>query len=123
MTILGMGSIEILVILLVAFIVMGPGRMADAAKLLGKATREVRRLSEGLSEVLMEEDPDRGGERPIVHRGGGAGAYVREPQAGAAETPDPSAQDADDPGPVAFRRPDRGVNGGESPSNGGVGDK
>ena len=45
MTFLGMGSLEVIVITLVAFIVMGPQRMIEAAKLIGKATGELRRMS------------------------------------------------------------------------------
>ena len=54
MTFLGMGSLEIIVITLVAFIVMGPQRMIEAAKLIGKATGELRRMSHGLTNVLEE---------------------------------------------------------------------
>ncbi len=63
---LGMGPLEVMIILLVAFIVLGPQRMLDAAKLLGKATREVRRMSQGLTEVLDETMQE-----PRVHRPGG----------------------------------------------------
>ena len=66
MTFLGMGPLEVMIILLVAFIVLGPQRMLDAAKLLGKATREVRRMSQGLTDVLDETM-----EEPRVHRPGG----------------------------------------------------
>ena len=61
-----MGPLEVMIILLVAFIVLGPQRMLDAAKLLGKATREVRRMSQGLTEVLDETMQE-----PRVHRPGG----------------------------------------------------
>ena len=54
MSILGMGTIEILLILLVAFITLGPERMMDAARLLGKTAREARRLTESLSEVTID---------------------------------------------------------------------
>ena len=63
---LGMGPLEVMIILVVAFIVLGPQRMLDAAKLLGKATREVRRMSQGLTDVLDETM-----EEPRVHRPGG----------------------------------------------------
>ena len=66
MTFLGVGPLEVMIILLVAFIVLGPQRMMDAAKLLGKATREVRRMSQGLTEALDETM-----EEPRVHRPGG----------------------------------------------------
>ena len=44
MSFLGMGTFEILVILLVAFIFLGPERMIDAARILGKWTGELRRM-------------------------------------------------------------------------------
>lgn len=45
MSFLGMGTFEILIILLVAFIFLGPERMIDAARTLGKWTGELRRMS------------------------------------------------------------------------------
>ncbi len=66
MTFLGMGPLEVMIILVVAFIVLGPQRMIDAAKLLGKATQEVRRMSQGLTEALDETM-----EEPRVHKPGG----------------------------------------------------
>ena len=66
MTFLGMGPLEVMIILVVAFMVLGPQRMMDAARLLGKATREVRRMSQGLTEALDETM-----EEPRVHRPGG----------------------------------------------------
>ena len=56
MNFLGMGSIEIVVVLLVAFIVLGPKRMTEAARMLGKATREIRRMTEGLPEMMLDEE-------------------------------------------------------------------
>ena len=44
MSFLGMGTFEILIILLVAFIFLGPERMIDAARTLGKWTGELRRM-------------------------------------------------------------------------------
>ena len=45
MSFLGMGPMEVLIVLLVAFIFLGPARMVDAARVLGKGMRELRRLS------------------------------------------------------------------------------
>lgn len=53
MSFLGMGTFEILIILLVAFIFLGPERMIDAARTLGKWTGELRRMS---STVQAEMD-------------------------------------------------------------------
>ena len=109
MTFVGMGPLEILVVLLVGFIVLGPDRMLTAARTLGKVTGELRRLADGLPEISLDEEPV---ERPIVHRRGGP-----RPYAGAAETAaEPAAEESeeseepeDEPkpesdGPVAFKR-------------------
>ena len=53
MSFLGMGTMEILIILLVAFIFLGPERMVDAARVLGKWTGELRRMG---STVQAEMD-------------------------------------------------------------------
>ena len=53
MSFLGMGTPEILIILLVAFIFLGPERMVDAARTLGKWTGELRRMG---STVQAEMD-------------------------------------------------------------------
>ncbi len=55
MNILGMGSLELLVVLLLAFIVLGPERMVHAARMLGKLTRELRRMSNEVKEMVREE--------------------------------------------------------------------
>lgn len=70
MNFLGLGPFEILVVLIVAFIFLGPERMVDAARFLGRVVREVRRLSAQLPEIDLESE-ELIRERPIVHRGGG----------------------------------------------------
>ncbi len=57
MSFLGMGSLEILIILLVAFILLGPERMIDAGRLLGKATRGIRNLTAELHDVTINNGP------------------------------------------------------------------
>ena len=50
-----MGSIgpsEVLVVLLVALIVLGPNRLPDAARSLGRAVAELRRMSAGFQEEM-----------------------------------------------------------------------
>jgi sec-independent protein translocase protein TatB len=45
MNILGMGPAELLLIFVIALIVLGPGKLPQIAKTLGKAIRELRRMS------------------------------------------------------------------------------
>ena len=66
MNILGMGTLEILVILLIAFIVLGPERMVDAGRLLGKAVREARRFTDELPRISLDEESPEG--RPATQR-------------------------------------------------------
>lgn len=95
MSFLGMGPFEIIIVLLVAFIFLGPERMADAARTLGKWTGELRRMGAGVRaemDDLIAEDAPRQPDRrrapadahdaetapaddgPVAFRGGGASA-------------------------------------------------
>ena len=53
MSILGMGPFEILVVLLLAFIVLGPQRMIDATRQLGKTTRDLRHFVDELPSISL----------------------------------------------------------------------
>lgn len=97
MSFLGMGPFEIIIILLVAFIFLGPERMADAARTLGKWTSELRRATAGVRaemDDLITDDPTPSAQpsptRPTQTRPTNADAQ-------------PNADDALD-APVAFRR-------------------
>ena len=48
----GIGTPELLVILVVALIVLGPERLPEIARVLGKAMAELRRATGGLTEEL-----------------------------------------------------------------------
>jgi len=59
MSFLGMGTLEILTILLVGFILLGPDKLASVARSLGKLVKEARNFSEGISDLgLNIENPD-----------------------------------------------------------------
>jgi Sec-independent protein translocase protein TatA len=90
-----MGSLELVVILLVGFIILGPKRMADAARLLGKATREVRRITEDLPNMILDENPEEPGKGRGGYRGGGRSGSIVE-----ADTKEEVPEHG---GPVAFR--------------------
>lgn len=54
-----LGPAEILVILVVALIVLGPNKLPDAARQVGKTIAEVRRWSQGLQdEIRTAIDPE-----------------------------------------------------------------
>lgn len=100
MSILGMGTMEILVVLLVAFIFLGPERMVDAGRWLGKAMAEARRLMAQMPEITLEEDLPEGNVGPIVHRRGGPGTPAATAEAPPESQGEPTR---DGVAPVAFR--------------------
>ena len=118
MSFLSMGPFEIIIVLLVAFIFLGPERMADAARTLGKWTGELRRMGAGVRaemDDLIAEDAPRQPDRrpapadahdaetapaedgPVAFRGGGANADTRTAGKTATprETPTPAPGDND----------------------------
>jgi Sec-independent protein translocase protein TatA len=68
MTFLGMGNLEVVIVLLVAFIFLGPERMVDAARLMGKAVREVRRMASELPSLDLDESMLEPDETPAAQR-------------------------------------------------------
>ena len=57
MNFLGMGPTELLIVALVAFIFLGPARMVEVARSLGKIVREVRRTTSDLPSLLSLDEP------------------------------------------------------------------
>ena len=98
MNILGMGPLEILVIALIAFIFLGPERMSDAVRLLGKAFREGRNIASTIPRVVVEDDDikvvERGRSTSLINDGPGT---TSEPE------PEPQTPEEDD-GPIPFSR-------------------
>ena len=52
---LGIGPWEILLIIILALIVLGPGKMTDFARTLGKTVRAVRKYSTDLTTAVTRE--------------------------------------------------------------------
>jgi sec-independent protein translocase protein TatB len=71
------GMPELIVILAVALIVLGPKRLPEVARALGKALGEFRKATSGLTQELddaramLEEEARRGAEPPKVTPAGG----------------------------------------------------
>ncbi len=93
MNIFGMGPLEILVIALIAFILLGPQRMVDAARLMGKATKEVRRMTDELPKIVLDEEQG----RPAQASSSRSDQETRE------EPSEPDDENAAADSPVAFR--------------------
>jgi len=86
----GIGIPELLVIMVVALIVLGPQRLPEVAKALGKALAEFRRATGDLSEELgnakvMLEEEIRQAERTARAKS----QHTAPPQAGSASTAKP----------------------------------
>ncbi len=55
MEFLGVGPLELLLILLIALIVLGPEKLPEIARQMGKAMQEFNRLSKGMTEEFYRE--------------------------------------------------------------------
>ena len=54
----GVGPVEILMVGFVAFLILGPARMVEVARTLGKFAQEIRRTTSDLANVIsIEEEP------------------------------------------------------------------
>ena len=54
MNVFGMGPLELLLILMVALIIFGPGRLPEVGQTLGKSIREFRKAVSDLSSEVTE---------------------------------------------------------------------
>jgi len=55
MDFLGIGPLELIVVMIIAFIVVGPERLPELARSVGKTMRDVRALSQGLTNEWQRE--------------------------------------------------------------------
>ena len=55
MNLFGVGTLEVIIILLVAFLVLGPTQLLGMAKGLGKVVRELRNATGQFTRMLEEE--------------------------------------------------------------------
>ena len=102
MNIGGMGTLELIIVFLIAFIFLGPQRMADAAKFLGKLVRDVRRMTAEIPDLVLDEDP-KGADTPLVRRRGGSESTLPQRPGGRDRPTRGEQQPPDQGGPVAFR--------------------
>ena len=52
---MGMGTLEVIVILLVAFVFLGPQKMIDGARFLGKLVLQVRQMADEIPKIDLDE--------------------------------------------------------------------
>ncbi len=94
MNIMGMGLMELAVVLLVAFLVLGPGRSIDMAKRTGKVLGDLRRTFGEVTDAISTEERQR--------------SHAQQPPPGVPSRPDLPDQDpqADEAAPPGADRPD-----------------
>src|SRR5215510_14411880 len=92
------GGGELLVILVLALIVLGPQRLPDAMRTVGRVMGEVKRISSGFQQDLtsaiqdMDKDDTSRRRREAVP----LAAVVADADSGSDDQPDDGPQDADD---------------------------
>ena len=93
MNFMGIGSMELVVILLVAFLVVGPGRSIDMARRAGKVLGDLRRSFTEVTDAISVEDRQR--------------THAQQPPPGVPSRPEiPDTEDAADTGsPTQADRP------------------
>ena len=96
MNVLGIGSLEILLILVVAFVFLGPERLIDVARFLGNAVKEGRKLASEMPRIIVEDD-----EIKVVDTRPDRKPSTASPLQ---KTREPDQAESDSDGPVAFSR-------------------
>lgn len=94
---------EILVILVVALLVLGPKKLPDAAKQIGKAIRELRKHTQLLQETIEKDEHIGGTVRELKSALRGDDAHVLSPR------PRPPAVIPEGEKPIAQGTPDEPV--------------
>ena len=59
------GPLELLVILGIALIVLGPNKLPDAARSVGRGMREFKQTLQGVNDYEDDEDEDRPRAKPV----------------------------------------------------------
>ena len=83
MNIMGMGLLELGVVFLVAFLVLGPGRSIDMARKTGRVLGDLRRTFSEVTEAISAEERQR--------------THAQQPQPGVPSRPD--LPDSEEPTP------------------------
>jgi sec-independent protein translocase protein TatB len=103
----GIGTSELLVILVVALIVLGPKRLPEIARTLGKGLAELRRATSGLTDELYNarsiiEEETRGalGSDPARKPPGANTSHAARQPAAAATATDPHAAEGSTDSPA-----------------------
>ena len=79
MNVFGIGGLEIVVILLVAFVALGPGKTIEVARTIGRVVREARSTFADIMDAASLSDTDVNGRRDQANASGGSTAPTQPP--------------------------------------------
>ncbi len=103
MNIGGMGTLELIIVFLIAFIFLGPQRMADAAKFLGKLIRDVKHMTAEIPDLVLDDDGKVAASSPASRRRGTPEPAPSSRSPDGDRPPQDDRQPTDQDAPVAFR--------------------
>jgi TatA/E family protein of Tat protein translocase len=100
------GAPELIVILIIALVVLGPGKLPDVAASLGKSIREFRRAASDVSDAARIDAPTQPATQPQAPTAATAAtAATTPPPASTTSPPTAPAEPAEPPEPASD--PDR----------------
>ena len=79
MNVFGIGGLELVVILLVAFVALGPGKTIEVARTIGRVVREARSTFADIMDAASLSDDDVGSRRNQASPRSDAGAPAQPP--------------------------------------------
>jgi len=82
----GIGFLEILLILVIALIIFGPGRLPEIARMMGKAVRTLRKASFDLTTAVTKELSTEEKDRPSQSRANSGDKTKASSDVGTAES-------------------------------------
>jgi Tat protein translocase TatB subunit len=94
---LGIGTWEILLILILALIILGPGKLTDVARTLGRMVRAIRKASADLTTAVTRELETKENEPPSQPKEAGRAETGKAPSA-ISKAGSPSQDDSTKPG-------------------------
>lgn len=105
------GPLELMLILVIALLVVGPKRLPEMGRSIGKGLREFRRAQDEVRQTLrmdLDEEPETPTSRPQAHRRvapagdptGGPAGHVSEVESTPADGSEPDEPAAEDPPPA-----------------------
>ena len=96
MNVFGIGGLELLVILLVAFVALGPGRTVEVARTIGRMAREARRTFSDIMDAASLSDADAATRRDQTSSNQGAAGSPTQPPSDPLPMPSHLRQSADE---------------------------